>query len=122
MFILCGLIPLVLNPTVGHAPIRPIYHGTIVGMGAPASCGAATLRRTVANGGVVTFRCGLQVVRITIRRAIPLALSTYIDGQGRITLAGATPTSLFRVSAGAADARTPYSRRGPGDTPTPCAG
>lgn len=98
---LVGLASAVLAPAAANAAIHPIYRGTIVGTGTPASCTEAAVRAAVAGGGVVTFHCGAHAVRITISRAIAIVVGTYIDGQGCITLAGTPHTRVFRVNPSA---------------------
>jgi hypothetical protein len=65
---------------------------TVVGTGTPASCTGAAFVAAVAKGGVITFDCGPDPVKITLDRTAKIVNDTgpkiVIDGGGKVTLSG----------------------------------
>ncbi len=73
----------------------------VVGNGTPASCTESAFDTALAGGGLITFQCGLPLVTIHITSEKVIAISTSIDGGGRITLSGDNLVRVFYVHAGA---------------------
>jgi len=75
---------------------------TIVGTGDPASCTADAFINAVATGGVITFDCGPDPVRITLDRPAKVFNDTgpeiVIDGGGLVTLSGAGATRILYMN------------------------
>lgn len=65
---------------------------TVVGDGTPASCTSAAVVAAVASGGVITFDCGPDPVKITLEETAKIVNDTgpriVIDGGGKVTLSG----------------------------------
>lgn len=66
---------------------------TIVGTGSPESCTSQAFIEAVAQGGTITFDCGVAPVTITLEQTAKVVNDTgpeiVIDGGGLITLSGA---------------------------------
>ncbi|MBX3157087.1 MAG: hypothetical protein KF773_14015 [Deltaproteobacteria bacterium] len=66
---------------------------TVVGTGTPESCTSDAFVDAVARGGVITFACGPDPVKITLDRTAKVFNDTgpriVIDGGGKVTLSGA---------------------------------
>jgi hypothetical protein len=64
----------------------------VVGTGTPASCTSAAFVAAVAKGGVITFDCGPDPVKITLTATAKVVNDTgpeiVIDGGGKVTLSG----------------------------------
>jgi hypothetical protein len=98
--VLSGAISAALRAESAHAAIRPMGFVKVVGTGTPASCTDAALRAAIAAGAMVFFRCGLHPARITVGETIPVATSTTLTGQGRVTLAGEVHRRVFQIDPG----------------------
>ncbi|MBN2525299.1 MAG: hypothetical protein JXR76_02820 [Deltaproteobacteria bacterium] len=65
---------------------------TVVGDGAEESCTSAKVVEAVAKGGIITFNCGPEPVRILMDETAKIVNDTgpkiVIDGGGRVTLSG----------------------------------
>jgi hypothetical protein len=65
---------------------------TVVGTGTPESCTSAAVIAAVAKGGVITFDCGPDPVKITLDQTAKIFNDTgpkiVIDGGGKVTLSG----------------------------------
>ncbi len=64
---------------------------TVVGNGNAASCTSAAVVAAVANGGVVTFNCGADPVRIEMAETAKIVNNKpnlVLDGGGKVTLSG----------------------------------
>ncbi len=65
----------------------------VVGNGTPASCTSAAFVSAVAKGGIITFNCGPDPVKITLDATAKIFNDTgpkiVIDGGGKVTLSGA---------------------------------
>jgi hypothetical protein len=92
----------------GNAPGNPAGHASVpaagqvidtshpnhvVGRGNPASCTSAAVVQAIAQGGIITFRCGPAPVTITMAQTAKIHNATgpviVIDGGGLVTLSGA---------------------------------
>ncbi len=75
---------------------------TVVGNGTPASCTADAFINAVAAGGVITFACGPDPVRITLDRPAKVFNDTgpeiVIDGGGLVTLSGGGATRILYMN------------------------
>ncbi len=75
---------------------------TVVGDGTPASCTGDAFIGAVASGGVITFDCGPDPVRITLDRPAKVFNDTgpeiVIDGGGLVTLSGAGATRIIYMN------------------------
>ena len=75
---------------------------TVVGDGTPASCTADAFIDAVAGGGIITFDCGPDPVRITMDRPAKVFNDTgpeiVIDGGGLITLDGGGTTRVLYMN------------------------
>ncbi len=64
----------------------------IIGTGTPQSCTSEAVVAAVAQGGIITFNCGLAPVTITMNETAKVFNNTgpkiVIDGGGRVTLSG----------------------------------
>ncbi len=64
----------------------------VVGTGTPASCTSAAFVTAVAKGGIITFNCGPNPVKITLTATAKVVNDTgpeiVIDGGGKVTLSG----------------------------------
>lgn len=65
---------------------------TVVGTGTPASCTGDAFVAAVAKGGVITFNCGPDPVKITLTQTAKVfndkGPRIVIDGGGKVTLSG----------------------------------
>lgn len=65
---------------------------TVVGDGTPASCTSAAVVAAVAKGGVITFSCGPDPIKITLDQTAKVfndkGPKIVIDGGGKVTLSG----------------------------------
>jgi hypothetical protein len=83
----------------GTAPVPPAggavntaHPNHVIGTGTPASCTSAAVVRAVAQGGIITFRCGPNPVTITMTataKVVNTHRRTVLDGGGKVTLSGA---------------------------------
>lgn len=65
---------------------------TVVGDGTPESCTSEAVVEAVAGGGIITFDCGPDPVRIALEQTAKVvndATRVVIDGGGKVTLSGA---------------------------------
>ncbi|MCA9663882.1 MAG: hypothetical protein KC486_36490, partial [Myxococcales bacterium] len=96
-------------PTVCEAlPLVDTGGATVVGDGTPGSCTEAALASAVAGGGAVVFDCGDAPHTITLSAAIAVTADVVIDGDDRITLAGAGADRLLEIETGNFEALTPH--------------
>ncbi|MFO0694958.1 MAG: hypothetical protein U0230_15470 [Polyangiales bacterium] len=96
------------DPSVGPLAGNPDGHCTVpteakaadtsspthvVGDGTPASCTSAAVVQAVAQGGIITFDCGPDPVKITLTETAKIFNDApspiVIDGGGKVTLSGA---------------------------------
>ncbi len=65
---------------------------TVIGDGTPESCSSASVVDAVAGGGVITFNCGPDPIRILMDETAKIVNDTgpriVIDGGGKVTLSG----------------------------------
>ncbi|HET6436672.1 MAG TPA: hypothetical protein VFG59_01330 [Anaeromyxobacter sp.] len=75
---------------------------TVVGTGSAASCTEAALSTAVARGGVITFDCGSQPVRIrlTATLELPTDRHTVLDGGDKVTLDGGGAVRILEWNSG----------------------
>jgi hypothetical protein len=78
-------------PAIPDAPAGP---ATVVGSG-DGTCTEALLDAAIARGGNITFDCGATAATITVSGPKTLALSTAIDGGGKITISGGGAHRIF---------------------------
>ena len=78
------------------APVKVPAKTRVVGTGTAASCTLPALRRAVAAGGHVVFRCG-GAATIAVTSEIQVPSTTVIDGAGQITLDGRGSGRILRV-------------------------
>ena len=75
---------------------------TVVGEGTPESCTADAFIDAVAGGGVITFDCGPEPVRITLDRPAMIyndaSEEVVIDGGGKVTLSGGGTTRILYMN------------------------
>jgi hypothetical protein len=77
-------------PAAGRA-VNTRHPDHVVGSGRPASCTSAAVVRAVAAGGIITFNCGPQPVRIAMKstaRVVKTRRLVVLDGGGLVTLSG----------------------------------
>jgi predicted outer membrane repeat protein len=75
----------------------------VVGTGTAASCTDAALNAALADGGLVTFKCGGGPVTIDISVGTgtkPVNTDTTLDGRGQITISGGNAVPVFSVTRG----------------------
>src|SRR5688572_15545811 len=64
----------------------------VIGNGTPASCTSAAVVNAVALGGIITFNCGPDPIKITMTATAKIRNDTgpvtVIDGGGKVTLDG----------------------------------
>jgi hypothetical protein len=92
-----GTISDIGNPN-GHFPVPAAgqavstgHPNHVIGNGTPASCTSSAVVRAVAEGGVITFKCGAQPVTILMMATASVAKtehSVVLDGGGLVTLSG----------------------------------
>jgi hypothetical protein len=83
-----GTVPV---PPAGGA-VSAAHPNHVIGTGTPASCTSAAVVRAVAEGGIITFRCGPNPVTITMTataKVVNTHRRTVLDGGGKVTLSGA---------------------------------
>jgi len=75
---------------------------TVVGTGTAASCTNAALAAAIALGGVVTFDCGPDPVRIPVTSTLELPTDrhTVIDGGNMVTLDGGGSVRILEWNSG----------------------
>jgi hypothetical protein len=86
----------------------------VVGTGTPASCTSAAVVEAVAQGGIVTFDCGVDPVTITMTSTAVMTTDTLVlDGGGLVTLSGGGAVRILeaRVCQGMSEPR--WCRSGP---------
>ena len=88
-------------PTEG-APASIANPRTVVGTGTSASCTGDAVIAAVAAGGVITFNCGADPVKITLNRPAKIFNDTgpdiVIDGGGKVTLSGGGTTRILYMN------------------------
>jgi hypothetical protein len=78
-------------PAAGRA-VNTSHPNHVIGHGTPASCTSAAVVRAVAEGGIITFRCGPKPVTITMTATASVNKRSHLvvlDGGGLVTLSGA---------------------------------
>jgi hypothetical protein len=73
------------------ASATPASADTVVGTGSPGSCTSRAVVRAVAAGGLISFDCGPQPVRIAMKKTAKIvntAARVVLDGGGLVTLSG----------------------------------
>ena len=75
---------------------------TVVGTGTAASCTGAALATAIALGGVITFDCGSDPVRILVAATLELRTDrhTVIDGGNKVTLDGGGSVRILEWNSG----------------------
>jgi len=72
---------------------------TVIGDGTPESCTSEAVVAGVAKGGVITFACGPDPVKITLKETAKIVNDTgpkiVIDGGGKVTLSGGGATRIL---------------------------
>ncbi|MBX3225707.1 MAG: hypothetical protein KIT84_30980 [Labilithrix sp.] len=75
---------------------------TVIGDGTPASCTADAFVAAVAKGGVITFDCGPEPVKITLTQPAKIYNDTgpkiVIDGGNKVTLSGGGTTRILYMN------------------------
>ena len=71
----------------------------IVGDGTPESCTEDALNIALERGGVIRFRCGANLLSITVSAEKVILRDTVIDGGGTITLDGGGASRLLVIGA-----------------------
>lgn len=71
---------------------------TVVGNGTPSSCNQNSLSTALHKGGIITFNCGRQPIRITINSELQVSkeVDTTIDGADIVTLDGLGITRILK--------------------------
>ena len=72
-------------------PVSTAHPAHVIGHGTPASCTSRALVAAVAQGGVITFRCGPRPVSILMRATAKIRNTSHrvvLDGGGKVTLSG----------------------------------
>ena len=85
------------NPN-GHAYVPRLARAAntsrpehVIGNGTPATCTSAAVVQAVADGGVITFKCGPKPVTITMTataKVVNTSRQVVLDGGGLVTLSG----------------------------------
>lgn len=73
----------------------------VVGTGSAASCTAAAFIQAVAQGGIITFNCGVDPVTITLSSPAKVfndKPDIVIDGGGKVTLSGGGKTRILYMN------------------------
>ncbi len=93
-----GAAPHAVTRGVQHVPVPAAARAVdtshpdhVIGNGTPASCTGAAVVRAVAQGGVITFRCGPDPVVIAMpqtAKVVNTSRRVVIDGGGLVTLSG----------------------------------
>jgi hypothetical protein len=92
-------VPFNVGDPNGHATVpaqaRAVNttHPThVIGHGTPATCTSRAVLAAVAEGGIITFRCGPKPVTITLTATAKVrnaSRQVVLDGGGKVTLSGA---------------------------------
>jgi Chlamydia polymorphic membrane protein (Chlamydia_PMP) repeat len=90
-------LPAAGNPA-GKQPVPPAgqavstsHPNHVIGNGTPASCTSAAVVKAVAQGGIITFRCGTKPVTIVMKATAKVVNTSHkivLDGGGKVTLSG----------------------------------
>jgi len=74
---------------------------TVVGTGSAPSCDFSTLNAAVQKGGVITFNCGADPVRIHVSATLnlPVDRNTVIDGGSKVTLDGGKAVQILHFES-----------------------
>jgi hypothetical protein len=78
-------------PVAGRA-VSTSHPNHVIGTGTPASCTSAAVVKAVAEGGIITFRCGTKPVTIVMTATATVPKTRHLvvlDGGGLVTLSGA---------------------------------
>ncbi len=73
----------------------------VIGTGRPSSCTSAAVVRAIAEGGVITFRCGPKPVTIVMKATAKVVNTSHrvvLDGGGKITLSGADKRRILYMN------------------------
>jgi hypothetical protein len=73
----------------------------VIGTGTPGSCTAEAFIQAVAQGGTITFDCGLDPITITLNRPAKVfndKPNVVIDGGGLVTLSGGGATRILYMN------------------------
>jgi hypothetical protein len=100
----------------GHAYVPPAGRAAntsrpahVIGAGTPASCTSAAVVRAVAEGGIITFRCGPRPVTITMTATAKVVNTSHqvvLDGGGKVTLSGGGKIRILYMNT--CDAKQKY--------------
>jgi hypothetical protein len=77
-------------PSAGRA-VNTSRPNHVIGTGTAASCTSAAVIKAVAEGGIITFKCGSKPVTITMTataKVVNTHRRTVLDGGGKVTLSG----------------------------------
>ncbi len=75
---------------------------TVVGNGTPESCTSEAFVAAVTAGGVITFNCGLNPVKIVVKETARIQNRSgpiVIDGGGKVTLSGGGKNRVLYLNA-----------------------
>lgn len=88
----------VVPPGMGLEDVSHPDH--VIGNGTAASCTSAAVLAAITSGGIITFNCGSEPVKITLTETAKVRNSTQqlvIDGGGTVTLSGANARRILYV-------------------------
>ncbi len=77
-------------PPAGR-PVSTSHPDHVIGHGTPAGCTSRAVVRAVAEGGIITFRCGPRPVTIVMKATAKVRNTSrrvVLDGGGKVTLSG----------------------------------
>ena len=83
-------------------PVDTSHPDVVIGTGTPASCTSAAVVAAVARGGVITFDCGPNPVRILMTetaKVVNTSPTVVIDGGGKVTLDGGDRRRILYMNA-----------------------
>ncbi len=100
-----GPVPSICKPVIPlvdtSAPTK------IVGQGNAASCTEDALRKAVADGGTIAFRCGPAPLTLSLSSTLRVTKNTVLDGGGLITLSGNGRTGILSLDTRDFEAKQP---------------
>lgn len=94
-----AVMPATPAESAAQSPAARTGSGTVVGHGTAASCSSRAVVRAVRRGGVITFDCGPDPVRIVMRRTAEVLNTServVLDGGGLVTLSGGGKRRILR--------------------------